>query len=193
MEKKLSILIYEKEKNLNIILKEQFSKFEKYEICITDDEEILLNLIKTMNIDVCVLNIEDLNLRIPYFIKTFQSTNKDRKIIGYYEKEDDSFLAIENEIVLLNKPFKLITLFEHLDNIKNITNKNKNYKYLMRHLEFIPIKKIITNLNTKNKEHLTEKETNLLNYLYNKKTLIYQKWIYWAIFGELQRISIHTP
>ncbi len=192
MEKKLLILIYEKEKNLNIILKEQFSKLEKYDTFITSDQEKLLNLIYTINFDVCIINLEDLSMSISDFIKIFQSTYKHRNIIGYYERDDDSFLINENEITLLKKPFRLITLFGHLDNLKKLRNTTTN-KYLMSHLEFIPIKKIITNLNTKNKEHITEKETNLLNFLYNKKNIDIPKMdLLGNIWGVTEDINTHT-
>ena len=41
----------------------------------------------------------------------------------------------------------------------------------MKHIIFSPSKKIISNVVTKHTEHLTEKENNLLIYLYNKKNI----------------------
>ena len=44
-------------------------------------------------------------------------------------------------------------------------------KILMKNIIFSPSKKIISNLETKNTEHLTEKENNLLIYFLIKRML----------------------
>ena len=41
----------------------------------------------------------------------------------------------------------------------------------MNHIIFSPSKKIISNIETSITEHLTEKENNLLFYLFNKKNI----------------------
>ena len=44
-------------------------------------------------------------------------------------------------------------------------------KTLMSHIIFSPSKKIISNLETKKIEHLTEKENNLLIYFFDRKNV----------------------
>ena len=90
------------------------------------------------------------------FFKKQQNTN----IIGY---SNNGFWSLEfntGKLIILNKPFKLITLFNHLDNIKAIKNLDYTNKYLMNHIIFFSLKKIIYNQDTNKTEHLTEKKIN---------------------------------
>ena len=58
---------------------------------------------------------------------------------------------------------------------------------------FYPSKKIVSNLETKHTEHLTEKENNLLTYLYNKKNIeILKKDLLINIWGVSDEINTHT-
>ena len=189
MEKKFSILIYEKEEILNSILKEQLSQRDDYETFIINDQIKLLEIVNQIKICSCLINLENLNCDVSYFIDVFESKNKHKNIIGYYSKEDKTFLNRENEILLLKKPFKFITLLKYLDSLKN----NKTNKYLMHNIEFISLKKIIINLDTNNKEHLTEKENNLLNYFNNNRNVNIPKIELLAkIWGVKEDINTHT-
>ena len=63
----------------------------------------------------------------------------------------------------------------------------------MNHVIFSPTKKIISNLETKKTEHLTEKENNLLIYFYNKKNKdILKKDLLTNIWGVSDEINTHT-
>ena len=66
-------------------------------------------------------------------------------------------------------------------------------KRLMSHIIFSPSKKIISNLETGNTEHLTEKENNLLIYFFNKKNIkILKKELLTNIWGVSEEINTHT-
>ena len=63
----------------------------------------------------------------------------------------------------------------------------------MEHLKFLPYEKIIINLKTKNKEHLTEKENKLLFYLYSNKNIeITKNDLLNVIWGVSESINTHT-
>lgn len=191
MEKKLQLLIYEKDEQLNLIFKEQFLTFKKYNINIVTDQTRLFEIVKEIQFYCCILHLNDLDSSVKSFIKNFEKINNHKNIIGYYNKNLENLSSYEDQITLLKKPFRLISLFEKLENINN--KKNKNEKFLMKNLVFIPIEKIIINMKTSKKEHLTEKETKLLNYLYIKKNIeISKKDLLLDIWGLIEDVNTHT-
>lgn len=191
MEKKLQLLIYEKDEQLNLIFKEQFLTFKKYNINIVTDQTRLFEIVKEIQFYCCILHLNDLDSSVKSFIKNFEKINNHKNIIGYYNKNLENLSSYEDQITLLKKPFRLISLFEKLENINN--KKIKNEKFLMKNLVFIPIEKIIINMKTSKKEHLTEKETKLLNYLYIKKNIeISKKDLLLDIWGLIEDVNTHT-
>ena len=63
----------------------------------------------------------------------------------------------------------------------------------MKHIEFLPNKKILVNLTTEVTLHLTEKENSLLNYLYNNKHLkLIKNDLLTNIWGVTEEINTHT-
>ena len=98
-----------------------------------------------------------------------------------------------DKFILLEKPFKLMTLLNYLDNINKTETLHNSYKYLMDHIIFSPSKKTISNLETNYTEHLTEKENNLLIYFYNNKSEeILKKDLLIKIWGFSEKINTHT-
>jgi len=64
---------------------------------------------------------------------------------------------------------------------------------LMKDLKFLPFEKVLINLNTKHKEHLTEKENKLLLYLCNNKNIeITKNDLLSTIWGFSESINTHT-
>ena len=58
MDKNVSILIYEKEKDLNSILYQQISDTINYKVYTANDQKMLIELINKKKIDIFVVNIE---------------------------------------------------------------------------------------------------------------------------------------
>ena len=193
MEKDFTILIYEKDKVLNSILIEQLSYFDKYEICLITDQINLFKIIHEKGFDACILNLDEFDEDVINFIKIFQNINKNINIILYHNNNAKNLNVLENNITLLKKPFKLKQLFNCLEDIKNNAYKNQIKIHLMQDLVFFPLQKIIENKKTNSKQHLTEKESNLLKFIYqNKNTEISKKNILTTIWGINQNIDTHT-
>ena len=193
MEKNYTLLIYENEFFLNSIFREQFSSFENYQVYIVDDEKKLLEMINTKFFDAFIFNLEILNNNVSEFLKSFQDYNKHTNIIAYYDEEKKYDEYKYHNIKFLKKPFKFNTFLNYLDNTKNSNFSFTNNTYLMGHIKFIPIKKIIYNLNNDLEEHLTEKETYLLDFL-NKNRNIYisKSDLLKKIWGVNENINTHT-
>ena len=191
MKKNISILIFEKEKNLKSILEEQITN---YQITFVDDNE---NLFKTVNeffFDLAIVNLDEINDNIIHFITVFNDKNKHKDLILYHDKSFNHIIDINyDSIIYIKKPFKLTTLTNHMKDILNNKEKNKLKIYLMKHLIFYPAKKIIHNNKTNLKEHLTEKESNLLEYLIkNKNSEIHKKDVLKSIWAIKDNINTHT-
>ena len=126
------------------------------------------------------------------FLDTLNIKNTHNNIIGYYKNNFKSLKSNETQLFLLKKPFRLITLLNQLENIKTLNNLENANKTLMSHIIFSPSKKIISNLETKKIEHLTEKENNLLTYLFNRKNVEVLKKDLLTNIGVFLMKLIHT-
>jgi DNA-binding response OmpR family regulator len=193
MEKKYTLLIYEKEFFLNSILQEQFSYIEKYNVFIFNDDKKLVEMINNRYFDLFIFNLETLNNKSPNFMKIFQEYNKHTNMIAYYDEKNKNKEYKNYNISFLKKPFKFDTLLNYLDNIVNSNFSFKNNTYLMEHIQFIPVKKIICNLSNYHEEHLTEKETYLLDYLNKNRNInIARADLLKKIWGVSEDINTHT-
>ena len=193
MEEKSVIVIYEKETKLNQILKEQLSIKDIYQIHEATDEKDLIELIKTLTVNLLILNLNDISENLKNFLQEFNFKNKFINSLGYYNK-DHHFINVEEiEITLLEKPFKVTHLVKELEKLLS-RNSFQNYNILlMQNLKFLPYEKVLINLNTKNKEHLTEKENKLLLYFCsNKKIELTKNDLLSSIWGVSESVNTHT-
>ena len=194
MKKKISILIYEKEIFLNSILKEQLSQIDNYHITFEDNNENLFEIIKENFFDVGIINLDNSKDDTLKLIEIFKDKNNHKNLIIYHDEltKYDAYIN-ENNIIYLIKPFKLNILFNYIIDIFNNEENNKTIIYLMEHLIFYPVKKIIYNDKKETKEHLTEKETDLLEYLIkNKNSEILKKNLLISVWGIDKNINTHT-
>ena len=193
MKKDFTILIYEKDKILNSILIEQISCLHKYETCLIVDQTNLFKIIYKKKFNICILNLSQLEEDVIKFIKIFEEKNNHKNIILYQDNNTEKSMENENNIMLLTKPFKLKKLFNYLKNIQNEEKQNEITIHLMEKLVFLPFQKIIENKRTNIKQHLTEKEINLLKFIYqNKNSKISKKELLTNIWGINKNIETHT-
>ncbi len=192
MENKLSILIYEKEKHLNSILHQQILDTVDYEPYPVHDQIKFIELVNKKTFDICILNIDNIVSKSYDFFANLLDKNRNIHIIVYYDELINYHTPNNLKIILLKKPFKLSILLDKLDDIKLIKNKNKKI-ILMKHIEYLPNKKILTNLITEITLHLTEKENSLLNYLYNNRHLkLTKNNLLYDIWGVKKDVNTHT-
>ena len=193
MEEKFILLIYEKELKLNQILQEQISRLNIYEVYGVTDEKNLLELLEQMNTSILVLNLNKLNESLKNIILNHKFYNRINKILGYYNKNNYQLDINKEEITALEKPFKIVHLVDELEKLSNLKIQEYPTTLLMEHLKFLPYEKVLINLKTKNKEHLTEKENKLLYYLYsNKNSEIKKNDLLNEIWGVSESLNTHT-
>ena len=192
LENKLSILIYEKEKHLNSILYQQILDTVDYEPYSVHDQIKLIELVNKKKFDICILNIDNIVSKSDNFFVNLLDKNRDIHIIGYYDELINYHITNNLKIILLKKPFRLSMLLDKLDDIKLIKNENKKI-ILMKHIEYLPNKKVLINLTSEITLHLTEKENSLLNYLYNNRHLkLTKNNLLNDIWGLKDVVNTHT-
>ena len=194
MDDLFSILIYEKDRNLNSIFSEQFSYNKTYKLILINDKEIFFKTIKEKKCHIYIINLDTLVEEAQSFIDVFNIKNHYKNTIFLHSNLDNDFLIKhKNNFTFIKKPFKIYFLLEHIKKIlSNPNSKNLNI-FLMKNLVFIPNEKIIMNLDTNNKERLTEKETQILELLHkNQNYEILKKNLLTALWGINENINTHT-
>ena len=193
MKEKNTILIYEKDLKLNQILKEQISKLNTGEIYNITDEKKLQNLLESIKVNILILNLNQLNENIKNIIENHKFNKSINNLLGYYNKNYPYSGINENEIKVLEKPFKIIDIVNKIENLLSPKILDNSNILLMNHLKFLPYEKVLINLKTKNKEHLTEKENKLLLHFYiNKNIEITKNNLLNVIWGISENINTHT-
>ena len=193
MKEKNTILIYEKDLKLNQILKEQISKLNTGEVYNIIDEKKLQNLLESIKVNILILNLNQLNENIKNIIENHKFNKSIKNLLGYYNKNYPYSGINENEIKVLEKPFKIIDIVNKIENLLSPKTLDNSNILLMNHLKFVPYEKVLINLKTKNKEHLTEKENKLLLHFYiNKNIEITKNNLLNVIWGISENINTHT-
>jgi len=193
VKEKNTILIYEKDLKLNQILKEQISKLNTGEVYNITDEKKLQNLLESINVNILILNLNQLNENIKNIIENHKFNKSINNLLGYYNKNYPYSGINENEIKVLEKPFKIIDIVNKIENLLSPKTLDNSNILLMNHLKFLPYEKVLINLKTKNKEHLTEKENKLLLHFYiNKNIEITKNNLLNVIWGISENINTHT-
>jgi len=193
VEEKLVTLIYEKEIKLNQILKEQLSIQNVYQVHEATDEKNLIELIETLTINLLILNLNNISENLKKFLEGLTFKNNFIKSLGYYNKDYHFINLGKMEITLLEKPFKISLLLKELEKLLSTNPFQNSDIFLMKDLNFLPFEKVLINLNTKHKEHLTEKENKLLLYLCNNKnTELTKNDLLSTIWGISESVNTHT-
>ena len=193
MEENFIIIIYEKEVKLNQILKEQVSKLKSYQIYKVTDEKKLIELFESQIINVLILNLNELNENLKKIILDYRLNNRIENLICYYNRNNFYLNIKETEITVLEKPFKIISLVNKLEQLLDPKTYGNSNILLMNHIKFLPYEKVLINLKTKKNEHLTEKENKLLLYLHSNKNIeITKNDLLNSIWGVSESLNTHT-
>lgn len=193
VEEKNTIIIYEKEIKLNLILEEQVSKSDTYEVYSTTDPIKLLELLEKIKFNALILNLNDLDQELKNIIQNYVLNHNFNYILGYC---NENHFDIEiNDIArkILKKPFKIMHLISELAILLNPNFSEKKEIFITNNLKFLPSQRVLHNLKTNDIEHLTEKENKLFLYIYsNKDVEITKNDLLSEIWGVTEKINTHT-
>ena len=193
MKKNISILIYENDFFLNSIFAEQFSNIDRYKINLISDHKKLTEVIDRNLFDVFILNFNLSKVIFSNLIEKFETKNKHRNIIAYYDDKEKSLIPSQYNSLFLKKPFRIRTLLKNLNEFYDIKYSNLTKALMMDNVKFTPLEKTIHNIKNNKKERLTEKETNLLKFFNkNKNKKIPKIKLLNEIWGVSGDINTHT-
>lgn len=193
MEEKSVIVIYEKEIKLNQILKEQLSIKDIYQIHEATDEKELIELIERLTINLLILNLNNTSEDFKHIFESYKLNNKVTKLLGYYDRSHSCLNLTEKQITLFEKPFKVSHLLNEVETLLSANTYQNSDIFLMKDLKFLPYEKVLINLNSKNKEHLTEKENKLLLYFCSNKNIeLTKNDLLSSIWGVSESVNTHT-
>jgi len=193
VEEKSVIVIYEKEIKLNQILKEQLSLQDIYQVHEVTDEKDLIELIERLTINILILNLNDISEDFKNIFERYNLNNKVINLLGYYDRDHCYLNITDKQITMLEKPFKISHLFKELEKLLSTNTYQNSDIFLMNDLKFLPYEKVLINLNSKNKEHLTEKENKLLLYFCSNKNIeLTKNDLLSSIWGVSESVNTHT-
>ncbi len=188
-----NIILVEEDRLFSETLSYQFSEYfgEKVNFLIIDELRSLKEL-KEDSFDLLLVNYLLISNNID-FIREFEKNVTSNIIIIFdnlkYRNENKNF--IDYKFVV--KPFTLKSLFSLISNFQTIGREEKNKVNLLEHLVFSPNEKVIKNNITDKIIHLTEKETNLIQFLFkNKNQFVAKKDLLNNVWGINETINTHT-
>ena len=125
MEEKINLLIYEKEIKLNQILKEQIYKLKIDKIYEITNEKKLIETLEAIKVNILILNLNQLNKNLKNIIENYQLNKRIINIVGYYNKNNSCVRIKEKNVIVIEKPFKIIYLVNELEKLLDSKFFNK--------------------------------------------------------------------
>jgi len=189
------ILLINNDKDLGEALAFQLSLGEKYQLIETNVETIALVQINNNFCDLVIINLQSSNLKGYNLTKNLRLTGYKKPIIilinrnSNLDNSDDRNLKADEYMI---KPFRYPVLLKLIETQLHKFKKSENTQYNIGNYVFKPNSKILES-NEGRFIRLTEKENNILNFLYknlgnviNRETLLHEVW------GYNSKVTTHT-
>jgi len=189
------ILLINNDKDLGEALAFQLSLDEKYQIIETNDETSALVQINNNFCELVIINSQSPALKECNLTKSLRSAGYNKPIIilinqnSNLDNSDDHNHKADEYII---KPFRYPVLLKSIETQLHKFKKSENTQYSIGNYTFKPNSKILES-NEGKSIRLTEKENNILNFLYknlgnviNRETLLHEVW------GYNSKVTTHT-
>ena len=195
MSASTKILLINNDKDLGEALAFQLPLSEKYQIIETSDETRALTQINNNFCDLVIINSQSSALKGYNLTKSLRLAGYKKPIIMLINQNSnldipDNQNHKADEYII--KPFRYMELLKSIETHLNRFKKSENTQYSIGNYTFKPNSKILES--NKNKSiRLTEKENNILKFLYknlgntvNRETLLHEVW------GYNSKVTTHT-
>ena len=195
MNPSTKILLINNDKDLGEALVFQLTLGEKYQIIETNDETSALVQINDNFCELVIINSQSSTLKKCNLTKSLRSAGYNKPIIilinrnSNLDNSDDHNHKADEYIV---KPFRYPVLLKSIETQLHKFKKSENTQYSIGNYAFKPNSKILES-NEGKSIRLTEKENNILNFLYknlgnviNRETLLHEVW------GYNSKVTTHT-
>ena len=189
------ILLIDNDKDLGEALAFQLSLGGKYQIIETNDETSALVQINNNFCELVIINSQSSSLKESNLTKNLRSTGYKKPIIilinrnSNLDNSDDHNHKADEYII---KPFKYLDLLKSIETQLHKFKKSENTQYSIGKYAFKPNSKILET-NESRSIRLTEKENNILKFLYknlgntvSRETLLHEVW------GYNSKVTTHT-
>ena len=189
------ILLINNDKDLGEALAFQLSIGEKYRIIKTDSETSVLTSINNNFCDLVIINSQSSYLKGYNLTKNLRLAGYKKPIIMLINQNsnldipDDQNHKADEYII---KPFRYLVLLKSIETQLQKSKKLENTQYSIGNYIFKPNSKILES-NKSKYIRLTEKENNILKFLYkhignivSRETLLHEVW------GYNSKVTTHT-
>jgi len=189
------ILLINNDKDLGEALAFQLPLGGKYQIVETNDETSALAQINNNFCDLVIINSQSSALREYDLTKNLRLAGYKKPIIILIKQNsnldipDDQNHKVDEHII---KPFRYPVLLKSIETQLHKFKKSENTQYSIGNYAFKPNSKILES-NESRSIRLTEKENNILKFLYknsgntvSRETLLYEVW------GYNSKVTTHT-
>jgi DNA-binding response OmpR family regulator len=189
------ILLINNDKDLGEALAFQLTLDKKYEIVETSGETSAFSQINNNFCDLVIVNSQSSALNGYNLTKSLRLAGFKKPIIMLINQNNNLDIADDqnrkaNEYI--NKPFRYPVLLKSIETQLHKFKKSENTKYSIGNYIFKPNSKILES-NKKRSIRLTEKENNILKFLYkhignivSRETLLHEVW------GYNSKVTTHT-
>ena len=195
MNPSTKILLINNDKDLGEALVFQLTLVEKYQIIETNDETSALVQINDNFCELVIINSQSSALKKCNLTKSLRLAGYNKPIIilinrnNNLDNSDDQNHKADEYIV---KPFRYPVLLKSIETQLHKFKKSENTQYSIGNYAFKPVSKILES-NEGKSIRLTEKENNILNFLYknlgntvSRETLLHEVW------GYNSKVTTHT-
>ena len=195
MNPSTKILLINNDKDLGEALVFQLTLVEKYQIIETNDETSALVQINDNFCDLVIINSQSSALKKCNLTKSLRLAGYNKPIIilinrnNNLDNSDDQNHKADEYIV---KPFRYPVLLKSIETQLHKFKKSENTQYSIGNYIFKPNSKILES-NKNRSIRLTEKENNILKFLYknlgntvSRETLLHEVW------GYNSKVTTHT-
>ena len=195
MSASTKILLINNDKDLGEALAFQLTLDKKYEIVETSGETSAFSQISNNFCDLVIVNSQSSALNGYNLIKSLRLAGFKKPIIMLINQNNNLDIADDQNRKAdeyINKPFRYPVLLKSIETQLHKFKKSENTKYSIGNYIFKPKSKILES-NKKRSIRLTEKENNILKFLYkhignivSRETLLHEVW------GYNSKVTTHT-
>ena len=195
MNPSTKILLINNDKDLGEALAFQLTLDKKYEIVETSGETSAFSQINNNFCDLVIVNSQSSALNGYNLIKSLRLAGFKKPIIMLIKQNSNLDIADDQNRKAdeyINKPFRYPVLLKSIETQLHKFKKSENTKYSIGNYIFKPKSKILES-NKKRSIRLTEKENNILKFLYkhignivSRETLLHEVW------GYNSKVTTHT-
>jgi DNA-binding response OmpR family regulator len=193
MSSSSKILLVNSDRDLSEALIYQLSLNDRYQI-IESDKDKVLTQINNNSFNIVIINSQTSKLNGHNVVKILRRSGYKNPIIMLITHPDasdiDNNLSIKaNEYI--TKPFKYPALLKSIELQLRQFGKTEDTQHKIGSYVFKPNSKV---LESKNKSiHLTEKENDILKFLYqNLKTIVSREILLHEVWGYNSKVTTHT-